>query len=140
MSFFLINAKSGLADIRRHKRDVTEGRGEIRIEVDLDLDQPNPRPRPANAPSNTFRVAIRRTTEFQLSDLRAYLQGQTDLSNKIIDAVTFLDHLLRETPSRTHVALRRSFFDRTTAQRANLGYGVEAMKGVYQSIRFAQAS
>lgn len=136
----LFQCKVRLANIHRHKEDLTAGRGELRIDVDLDRDQPNPRPRPAGAPSNTFHVTIRRTTEFQLSDLQAYLGGHTDLSSKIIDAVTFLDHLLRETPSRKHISLRRSFFARVHDQRASLGHGVEAMKGVYQSIRFAQVS
>lgn len=47
----------------------------------------------------------------------------------------FLDHLLRETPSNTHIAMKRSYFGRDVEERALLGGGVEAMKGVYQSIR-----
>lgn len=50
----------------------------------------------------------------------------------------FLDHLLRETPSKKHIAIKRSYFGRETAERTLLGRGVEAMKGVYQSIRAAQ--
>lgn len=48
----------------------------------------------------------------------------------------FLDHVLRETPSKTLIAIKRSFFARTE-ERVRLGSGVEAMKGVYQSIRLA---
>lgn len=51
----------------------------------------------------------------------------------------FLDHVLRETPSKTLIAIKRSFFARTE-ERVRLGGGVEAMKGVYQSIRLAQVS
>ena len=52
----------------------------------------------------------------------------------------FLDHLLRETPSKKLINLRRSYFARTGASqdRTLLGGGVEAMKGVYQSIRMAE--
>ena len=51
----------------------------------------------------------------------------------------FLDHVLRETPSKTLIAIKRSFFARTE-ERVRLGTGVEAMKGVYQSIRLAHVS
>jgi len=51
----------------------------------------------------------------------------------------FLDHVLRETPSKTLIAIKRSFFARTE-ERVRLGSGVEAMKGVYQSIRLAHVS
>lgn len=50
----------------------------------------------------------------------------------------FLDHLLRETPSKNLIAVRRSYFGRTTQEREMIGRAVEAMKGVYQSIRAAQ--
>lgn len=59
------------------------------------------------------------------------------MNEQVINVITFLDHLLRETPSKKMINLRRSFFDRMTAQRAALGAGVEAMKGVYQSMRAA---
>lgn len=49
-----------------------------------------------------------------------------------------MDHLLRETPSKTHIAMKRSYFGRNVDERALLGGGVEAMKGVYQSIRCAE--
>ena len=54
--------------------------------------------------------------------------------------VDFLDHLLRETPSKNPnmIAVKRSFFGRQTEDRVLLTRGVEAMKGVYQSIRAAQ--
>lgn len=52
----------------------------------------------------------------------------------------FLDHLLRETPSHRHIAVKRSYFGRTTEERMILGSGIEAMKGVYQSIRAAQVA
>lgn len=51
----------------------------------------------------------------------------------------FLDHVLRETPSKTLIAIKRSFFARTE-ERVRLGSGVEAMKGVYQSIRLAHGN
>lgn len=46
----------------------------------------------------------------------------------------FLDHLLRESPSKQFTSIKRNFFSRGQ-QRTSLGGGIEAFKGVYQSIR-----
>ena len=56
------------------------------------------------------------------------------------DDADFLDHLLRETPSKKLINLRRSYFARTgeSQDRSLLGGGIEAMKGVYQSLRMAE--
>ena len=47
---------------------------------------------------------------------------------------------MREMPSRNAINIRRSYFDRQGPDRAPLGQGVEAMKGVYASIRPSQVS
>ena len=56
----------------------------------------------------------------------------------------FLDHLLRETPSKHLINLRRSYFSRNIgseeAERFSVGNGVEAFKGVYQSLRVAEGA
>lgn len=56
----------------------------------------------------------------------------------LLTCLDFLDHLLRETPSKNLINVRRSYFGRTTQEREMIGRAVEAMKGVYQSIRVAQ--
>ena len=120
---------------------MTGPQGELRFDANLDHQagqSPPPERQGSNRAPNTFRVVIKKTAVLRLSALQAYLDGQTDLSEAVINAITFLDHLLRETPGKKNISLRRSFFDRTTNQRSGLGYGVEAMKGVYQSIRAAQ--
>ena len=48
--------------------------------------------------------------------------------------IAFLDHLLREQPSQTMTMQKRNFFSRGK-ERTLLGQGVEAMKGVYASMR-----
>jgi eukaryotic translation initiation factor 2C len=52
--------------------------------------------------------------------------------------VDFLDHLLREGPSRNprFIPAKRQFFIRD-GQRAALGGGIEVFRGVYQSLRLA---
>ena len=51
-----------------------------------------------------------------------------------------MDHLLRETPKKVHINFRRSYFARAPDRNDtyNVGQGVEAMKGVYQSLRAAE--
>lgn len=53
----------------------------------------------------------------------------------------FLDHLLRETPSHNpqFTAVKRSFFA-PGSSRVSLGGGVDAFRGVYQSIRIVHVS
>jgi hypothetical protein len=45
---------------------------------------------------------------------------------------------MRVTPPKTMYAIKRSYFHHQIILREALGGGVEAMKGVYQSIRAAQ--
>ena len=115
----------------RHMKDVGE---EKRFLVDLDAE----RGQQSRGDGNTFRVAIKRTATLHLAQLQAYLDGKVPMDETVISAITFLDHLLREMPSRNAINIRRSYFDRQGPDRANLGQGVEAMKGVYQSKRPAQ--
>lgn len=52
--------------------------------------------------------------------------------------VDFLDHLIRENPAKNHINIKKSYFDRDNGATVDLGDGVEAMRGVYQSIRMAE--
>lgn len=52
--------------------------------------------------------------------------------------VDFLDHLIRENPAKNHINIKKSYFDRDHGAMTDLGDGVEAMRGVYQSIRMAE--
>ena len=53
---------------------------------------------------------------------------------KLIVPLAFLDHLLREAPSQEYTVQKRNFFQRGKT-RSLLGGGIEAMKGVYASVR-----
>ena len=108
---------------------------ELRFLVDLDAERGQ-----TSRDGNTIRVAIKRTARLQLNQLQAYLEGTIQMDETVIQAITFLDHLLREMPSRNAINIRRSYFDRQGPDRSPLGQGVEAMKGVYQSMRAAQVS
>lgn len=42
---------------------------------------------------------------------------------------------MRVTPSKEMIAIKRSFFHQRMVVKEEMGHGIEAMKGVYQSIR-----
>ena len=116
----------------RHMKDLGE---ELRFHCDLDAERGQ-----NSRADNTFRVAIKRTARLELSQLQSYLDGRAPMDETVISAITFLDHLLRQMPSRKAINIRRSYFDRNGRDRVTLGQGIEAMKGVYQSMRAAQVS
>ena len=107
---------------------------EIRLTVDLDAEEGR-QPRPgADTEKNKFRVAIRQTNKVGFSSLLAHLKGQATFDNTCLEAINFADHLLRQTPSTKYSSIKRAFFPHG-GTRFPLGGGVEAFKGVYQSLR-----
>jgi len=62
------------------------------------------------------------------------LNGKAQWSSGCIDAVNFLDHVLREGPAQKYVQIKKSFFDRGE-NRFDLGEGIEAFKGCFASLR-----
>lgn len=109
---------------------------EFRANVDLDADAGKPPRRDGKA--NIHRVIIKRTAYVDFASLTAYMNGKLDFNNKCLEAVTFMDHLMRETPSKTLSSIKRSFFAKGQ-KRHELGSGIEAFKGVYQSLRVAHS-
>ncbi|MCJ1285782.1 hypothetical protein MMC26_005123 [Xylographa opegraphella] len=105
--------------------------------VDLDEEQCTPS-RPGRL--NSHKVQIRPSTKINLASIQAYLDRKMSMDNSVLQAIDFLDHLMRVTPSKNMYSLKRSFFDPKMVKRERLGGGVEAMKGVYQSIRIAHGS
>lgn len=63
-----------------------------------------------------------------------YLAGKCSFDNGCLEAITFLNHVLREYPSLNYTTIKQSFFARGQ-QRFTLGSAVEAFKGVYSSMR-----
>ncbi|KAL8971351.1 MAG: hypothetical protein Q9183_001092 [Haloplaca sp. 2 TL-2023] len=130
---------------------------ELRMSIDLDL-EPNrgvkppqlahsgpvdpkdlPKGKKADSPhDNTHMVFIRKSTAIDLNMIHAYLDGRCDFDNSVIAAINFLDHLIRENPSRQHINIKKSYFSRTGAAYRDLTGGIEAIRGIYQSIRMAE--
>ncbi|PIA98245.1 Protein argonaute [Cercospora beticola] len=105
---------------------------EVRLTVDLDVEQG--RQPKVKSDKNIFRVHIRQTNKVGFQSLMAHLQGKASFDNTCLEAINFADHLLRETPSKKFVSIKRSFFPKG-GQPVDLGGGVNALKGVYQSLR-----
>ena len=109
---------------------------ELKVLVDLDEGAVRKPGKDGKIKDNKHRVVIRMTNAVKFDALNAYLASQADFSNSVLEAITFFDHMFREYP-RTHLTqIKRSFFARGQS-RFELGSGVEAFKGVYQSLRIA---
>lgn len=134
---------------------------ELKFEVDLDKER-NVTAKEGRPP-NRHRVSIKKTNEINLSILKYYLERRAVFDNSVLEAISktsavtisflstnnnkdFLDHLLRETPSKTNIAMKQSYFSRkklgsvgdNLGGKNDLTGGIEALKGVYQSIRMAE--
>ncbi|KAI2385546.1 Protein argonaute [Ophidiomyces ophidiicola] len=103
---------------------------ELNIVIDLDAEVG----RSDSKRSNAFRLVVRETKKINLAILDEYLRGVTSLKDDAQESFNFLDHLLRETPSRTFIPVKRSYFSEDNPKH-DLGAGVFAYKGIYQAIR-----
>ena len=108
--------------------------------TEVDLDAESTKEKRANARPNVFRFRLVRTKKLDMFALEAYLNKQTDFNSKVLECMTFLDHLMRTGPSKYLLAIKRSFYSNVEKQGAHLGFHVYAYKGVYQAARIAQAS
>lgn len=108
------------------------------ITFSVDLDQERGRKKVRR--DAIFRVQVRPAKSIEMYALQAYIEKKRGWDDSVNEAVTFVNHLLRHTPSTTLMAIKRSFFHRVEDDVADLGYGVIAYKGIYQSFRPAEVS
>jgi eukaryotic translation initiation factor 2C len=108
---------------------------EQRIMVDLDAAEG----KPSRGDRNTFRLRITPAKKMDVGVIQSFLDGRVARNVPVLEAINFLDHLLREGPANNpnFVAVRRSFFARN-GERSDLGGAVEVFRGVYQSLRLAE--
>ncbi|QVM08605.1 hypothetical protein D8B26_003290 [Coccidioides posadasii str. Silveira] len=103
---------------------------DVNVLIDLDAEAG----RSGSNGKNVFRLVVRPTKKINLAVLDEYVRGTMPLKEDAQEAFNFLDHLLRETPSRTFIPIKRSFFSEDNPKH-DLGCGVFAYKGIYQAIR-----
>jgi eukaryotic translation initiation factor 2C len=108
---------------------------EVRMLVDMDKEQGR---ETRSGKSNEHRVVVRLTATIAFDKLDAYLRNGVSFDKDILVAINFLDHLLREWPSSQYTAIKRNFFQHGE-RRFDLGGGIEAFKGVYQTMRIVHA-
>ncbi|PGH18113.1 hypothetical protein AJ79_00741 [Helicocarpus griseus UAMH5409] len=102
---------------------------EVNVVVDLDAEQGR-----SGRTSNTFRLVVRPTKQVNLAIVEEYVRGNGSISKEVLEGLSFLDHVLRETPSNKFISIKRSFFSENNP-KASVGGGVFAYKGIYQAIR-----
>ncbi|KAF4769961.1 hypothetical protein HAV15_011480 [Penicillium sp. str.  len=91
-----------------------------------------------------FRMSVIQKRKINLSVINSWLQNRRDLDELVIESLSFLDHLLREWPTKQFAAIKRAFFfdklgdDEELKQEfyqplANMGASV--YRGIYQAIK-----
>ncbi|CAG8942223.1 unnamed protein product [Penicillium salamii] len=92
----------------------------------------------------TLRISVIPKRKVQLSKIREWLASGSTLDETVIEALSFLDHLLREWPTQQFVAIKRAFFfddleDNKMMQhefhRPLANFGASVYRGIYQAIR-----
>lgn len=146
-----------------HIHRTFDGTIPVEICLEVDLDQERGIIPKKDRTANVHRVTMNERNVVDPNAINASLRGQAPFDPPVQEAISeyqsihrsilysmlylredwisidFLDHLLRETPAKMHIAQKRLYFGRATSGgRCLLGGGVEAMKGIYQSIRAAQ--
>ncbi|TKA22357.1 hypothetical protein B0A50_08176 [Salinomyces thailandicus] len=108
-------------------------KGAVNMMVDLDSEYDR-KVKPGNERKNIHRILIRQTNRVRMDVLAAYLNKQVSFDNACLEAINFLDHALREWPSKNFTQIKRSFYPKSQTPFALSG-GVIATKGVYSSMR-----
>ncbi|BFZ65291.1 Protein argonaute [Saitoella coloradoensis] len=107
---------------------------------------PTPAPAPAAAPTPTpaaprgdrrdiFRVTLKFATTIEMETLSLFLHHKHSKDSAVLEAINFISHLIRQTPSNTPglIPIRSSFF--TLEGGVKLGDGLDVLSGIYQSAR-----
>ncbi|KAJ5135600.1 uncharacterized protein N7515_004878 [Penicillium bovifimosum] len=90
-----------------------------------------------------FRMSLVLRKKVDLRVIASWLRGRHDLDESVIESLSFLDHLLRETPTKKHAAIKRAFFfDKLDDMMLKQEFfqplsnrGASVYRGIYQAIR-----
>ncbi|KAL2023731.1 hypothetical protein VTK56DRAFT_1445 [Thermocarpiscus australiensis] len=83
---------------------------------------------------DVYTFEMKQTGTIRMEALKAYLEGKMDWDNSVLEAISFLDHVLRQGPSTRMQLLKRTFFNEKSETQALNAYS-EAIKGIYAAIR-----
>ncbi|CAO1599602.1 Protein argonaute [Xanthoria calcicola] len=109
---------------------------ERRLEVDLSRE---PERAVGGRPDKVFVVIKPASTRVHvnLGSIYDYMNSRCSWGADVIKAINLLDHVLRQRPSEQFTTIKRSYFNRGVNGH-DLHKGVEAVHGIYQSIRLAK--
>ncbi|KAG0647251.1 RNA interference pathway ago1 [Hyphodiscus hymeniophilus] len=135
---------------------------EIRMNIDMDKERGRPPPQAGQPPRpvNHVMFVLKPAKVIRLAVLNAFLSRQTPFDNSCLEGISkcspislaipqicvvqlvdrysdFLDHLIRQGPSEKYTTIKRSFYA-PGGQRHPLDNVVEAMRGVYSSVRLCE--
>ncbi|KAK3990966.1 Piwi domain-containing protein [Cladorrhinum sp. PSN332] len=103
---------------------------EIHCQVDLGEEEG----KAVGRPNNVFMVMIRKTNKINLEILNAYLDGKLGWDSKVLECMSFLDHVIRQGPSENWRLIKRTLFNEASETERLNNYS-EAIKGIYSAIR-----
>ncbi|KAH8692689.1 putative eukaryotic translation initiation factor eIF-2C4 [Talaromyces proteolyticus] len=86
--------------------------------------------------TSAFRLMVRKSKVINLQVLESWLQKKYSFDESVLEAVNFLDHLMREVPSTKHTPIKRAFYNEKE-DGGNLHNNLNVLKGYYQAIRAA---
>lgn len=114
----------------------------IRVDLDLVKNQPSRTLINPNDESNVYFFQIRQVHSVKMSAIQGFLTQRMDFTNDVYEAINFLDHVLRQMPSRTYTQIKRNFFTQDSQKTRQdiintmmLDETLEFVRGVYASIR-----
>lgn len=84
--------------------------------------------------NNAFRLMVRKSKTINLKVLEQWLQKKCGFDESVLEALNFLDHLLRENPSRVYTPIKRAFYSEDEVG-SNLHNNLNVLKGYYQALR-----
>lgn len=102
------------------------------VEVNLNNKTDNDKP-PA------YRIIVRKSKTINLQVLQKWLEKKGSFDERVLEALNFMDHLLREYPSTKYTPVKRAFYDPKGESR-NFDSTLDLRKGFYQAIRPALVS
>ncbi|KUL90632.1 hypothetical protein ZTR_00121 [Talaromyces verruculosus] len=97
------------------------------VEVNLNNKTDNDKP-PA------YRIIVRKSKTINLQVLQNWLEKKGSFDERVLEALNFMDHLLREYPSTKYTPVKRAFYDPKGESR-NFDSTLDLRKGFYQAIR-----
>lgn len=110
---------------------------QVRTQIDLDAEKGKTR---RDSSNNTFRLTMKYTKKIDIGAvIQGFLSGQLQMCDAVLEAVMAMEHILQETPSHDSnlVTFRRQYYPRD-ARGMVIGGGIEAKKGIRQTIRLGQ--